>query len=175
MASAHYCTTEATASTLKQIYTLQPHCVPLDYIKYISVLLTYFIFIEIFCHHVLSLIIPFPQIGLPHVPGNCQCPPCVGNVHQLNTSLTALPIVVVVDPQMIYGYGQPRWNDIDGGNKGTRRTTCLSSNLFTTNLTWTDPGVNLGQCCEMLVANHLSHGIALLFPLIPAMLQQPIL
>jgi hypothetical protein len=33
----------------------------------------------------------------------------------------------------LYGYGEPRWNDIDRGNQVTQRKTCPSANLSTTN------------------------------------------
>jgi hypothetical protein len=43
-----------------------------------------------------------------------------------------------------------QWNEIDRGKPTTRRKTCPSATLSTTNLTWTDPGSNPG-----LVVSHL--------------------
>jgi hypothetical protein len=39
------------------------------------------------------------------------------------------------------------------------RKTCPNATLSTTNPTWTNLDANLGLCGEMLVANHLSHGL----------------
>jgi hypothetical protein len=47
-------------------------------------------------------------------------------------------------PQMIYEYGERRWNDIDRGNRRTPRKTYPSATLSTTNSTWIDPGANPG-------------------------------
>jgi hypothetical protein len=43
----------------------------------------------------------------------------------------------------------------------TRRKTCPSTTLSTTNPTWTDPGGNPGLYCERLATSHLSYGTAL--------------
>jgi hypothetical protein len=50
--------------------------------------------------------------------------------------------------QMIYGYGERRWNDVDTENRTTPRKPCPSATLYTTNSTWTDPGANPGLRCE---------------------------
>jgi hypothetical protein len=71
-----------------------------------------------------------------------------------------LPLTYIVHPQKIYEYGEWRWNDIDGENQRTRRKTCPSATLSTTNPTRTDPGKNLGLCSERLASNNLSHGMA---------------
>jgi hypothetical protein len=42
-------------------------------------------------------------------------------------------------------------------NLSTRRETCLSATLSTTNLTWTDLGSNMGFRGEGLATNRLSH------------------
>jgi hypothetical protein len=47
-----------------------------------------------------------------------------------------------VHPQMIYEYGEPRQNDTDIETWRTRRKTCPSVTLSTTNPTWIDPGTN---------------------------------
>jgi hypothetical protein len=59
----------------------------------------------------------------------------------------------------------PRWmsNERHGGwhwreNRRTRRKTCPSASLCSTNLMWTDLGANLGLCSERPVINRLSHG-----------------
>jgi hypothetical protein len=41
-----------------------------------------------------------------------------------------------------------QWNEIDRGKPTTRRKTCQSATLSTTNLTWTDPGSNPGLRSE---------------------------
>jgi hypothetical protein len=53
-----------------------------------------------------------------------------------------------------------QWNEIDRGKPTTRRKTCLSATLSTTNLTWTDPGSNPGLRGERPATNRLSHGTA---------------
>jgi hypothetical protein len=45
-------------------------------------------------------------------------------------------------------------------NRSTRRKTCHSATLSTTNSTWTDPGSNPGLRGGRLAANRLSHGTA---------------
>jgi hypothetical protein len=54
---------------------------------------------------------------------------------------------------------------LTGGNQRTRRKTCPSATLSTTDPTWIDPGVNPGLRGERPAANDLSHGTAS-FPLI---------
>jgi hypothetical protein len=44
-----------------------------------------------------------------------------------------------------------------GESRRTRRKTCLSATLSTTNPTWTDPGANLGPPRNRPLTNHLSH------------------
>jgi hypothetical protein len=56
-----------------------------------------------------------------------------------------------------YEFGERRWNDIDRGNRRTRRKTCPSATLSTTNSTWIDPGLR----GERPATNDLSHGTAL--------------
>jgi hypothetical protein len=49
---------------------------------------------------------------------------------------------------------------LTGENRSTRRKTCPSATLSTTNLTWTDPGSNPGLRGERPATNRLSHGTA---------------
>jgi hypothetical protein len=60
--------------------------------------------------------------------------------------------------QMIYGYRELRWNDTDRGKPKTRRKTCLSATLSTTNPTRIDPVVNLGLRGERSATNRVSRG-----------------
>jgi len=72
-----------------------------------------------------------------------------------------LPLTdILFIPQMIYEYGERRWNDIDRENRRTRRKTCPSATLSTTNPTWIDPGANPGLRGERPATNRLSHGTA---------------
>jgi hypothetical protein len=48
-----------------------------------------------------------------------------------------------------------------GENQGTRRKTCPSATLSTTNTTWTDQGANPGLGCEKPATNRLSYGTTL--------------
>jgi hypothetical protein len=58
-----------------------------------------------------------------------------------------------------YEFGERRWNDIlTGKNRRTRRKTCPSVTLSTTNPTWIDPGANPGLRGERPATNDLSHG-----------------
>jgi hypothetical protein len=67
----------------------------------------------------------------------------------------ALPLV----PR--FGFGERRWNDIlTGENRRTRRKTCLSATLSTTNPTSTDLGANPDLRGERPATNDLSHGPA---------------
>jgi hypothetical protein len=60
-----------------------------------------------------------------------------------------------------YAFGERRWNDIlKGENRRTRRKSCPSATLSTTNPTWIDPGVNPGLRGERSATNDLSHGMA---------------
>jgi hypothetical protein len=47
-----------------------------------------------------------------------------------------------------------------GKNRRTRRETCPSVTLSTTNPTWIEPGANPGLRGERSVSNHFSHGTA---------------
>jgi hypothetical protein len=47
-----------------------------------------------------------------------------------------------------------------GENRRTRRKTCPSATLSTTNPTWIDPGANSGLHSEKPATNRLSHGTA---------------
>jgi hypothetical protein len=49
---------------------------------------------------------------------------------------------------------------LTGENRSTRRKTCPSATLSTTNPTWTDPGSNPGLRGERLATNRLSNGTA---------------
>jgi hypothetical protein len=49
---------------------------------------------------------------------------------------------------------------LTGENRSTRRKTCLSATLSTTNPTWTDQGSNLGLRGDRPATNRLSHGTA---------------
>jgi hypothetical protein len=51
---------------------------------------------------------------------------------------------------------------IDGENRRTRRRTCPSATLSTTNPAWVDPDANPVLRGERPTTNHLSHGTALL-------------
>jgi hypothetical protein len=51
--------------------------------------------------------------------------------------------------------------EIDRGKPTTRRKTCPSATLSTTNRTWTDPVSNTGIRGERPATNRLSHGTAL--------------
>jgi hypothetical protein len=56
-------------------------------------------------------------------------------------------------------FGQRRWNNkLTGESRRTRRKTCPSTTLSTTNPTWIDPGANPGLRSEMPATNDLSHG-----------------
>jgi hypothetical protein len=60
-----------------------------------------------------------------------------------------------------YEFGERRWKDIlTGENRRTRRKTCPSATLSTTNLTWIDPDSNPGLRGERSATNDLSHGTA---------------
>jgi hypothetical protein len=53
-----------------------------------------------------------------------------------------------------------QWNETDRGKPTTRRKTCPSATLSTTNPTWTDPGSNPGHRSGRPATNRLSHGTA---------------
>jgi hypothetical protein len=50
---------------------------------------------------------------------------------------------------------------LTGENRSTRRKTCPSATLSTTNPTWTDRGSNPGLRCGRPATNRLSNGTAL--------------
>jgi hypothetical protein len=61
-----------------------------------------------------------------------------------------------------YEFGERRWNYmLAGENRRTRRKTCPSATISTTNPTWIDPGVNPGLRSERPATNDMSHGMAL--------------
>jgi hypothetical protein len=63
---------------------------------------------------------------------------------------------------ILYEFGERRWNDIvTGENRRTRRKTCPSATLSTTNPTGIDPGLR----GERPATNDLSHGTAPSFDL----------
>jgi hypothetical protein len=49
---------------------------------------------------------------------------------------------------------------LTGKNRRTRRETCRSATLSTTNRTWIEPGANPGLRRKTPATNHLSHGMA---------------
>jgi hypothetical protein len=55
-----------------------------------------------------------------------------------------------------------QWNEIDRGKPTTRRKTCPSATLSTTNPTWTDPGSKPGLRSGRPATNRLSHDTAIL-------------
>jgi hypothetical protein len=58
-------------------------------------------------------------------------------------------------------FGERRWNDtLTGENRRTRRKTCSSVTLFTTNPTWIDLGAKPGLRGERPATNDLRHGPA---------------
>jgi hypothetical protein len=60
-----------------------------------------------------------------------------------------------------YEFGERRWNDtLTGENRRTRRKTCPSATLSSTNPTWIDPGTNPGLRGERSATNNLSYGMA---------------
>jgi hypothetical protein len=54
------------------------------------------------------------------------------------------------------------WNEIDRGKPTTRKKTCPSATLSTTNPTWTEPGSNAGLRSGRPATNRLSHGTAVI-------------
>jgi hypothetical protein len=60
---------------------------------------------------------------------------------------------------MIREYREPWWNDTGRGKpKKSQEKTCPSTTLFSTNATWTDPGMNPGLRGERPATNRLSYG-----------------
>jgi hypothetical protein len=78
----------------------------------------------------------FAYCMLRHSKGNVYVVHADGAILRLWTAANR-PIVY---SQTIYEYGEPRWNDIDSGNRRAQRKTCPLVTLSTTNPTWTDPG-----------------------------------
>jgi hypothetical protein len=68
------------------------------------------------------------------------------------------PMGLFFIPQVIYEYGEPRWNDIEGDSRRARRKYSSSATLSTTNITWTDPSANTGFSGERQVPNRLRYG-----------------
>jgi hypothetical protein len=64
-------------------------------------------------------------------------------------------------PRVICEYGEPRWNDVDRGNRGTQREICRGASLSATNPTWNDLGANPVLRCERLATNRLSQSLNL--------------
>jgi hypothetical protein len=83
-----------------------------------------------------------------------------GGVGQTQSWMPAFMLAYYVFPRW-YEFGERRWNDIDGENRKTRRKTCPSATLSTTNPTWIDPGANPGLRGERPATNDLSHGTAI--------------
>jgi hypothetical protein len=60
-----------------------------------------------------------------------------------------------------YEFGELQWNDIlTGENRTTRKKTCPSATLSTSNPTWIYPGANPGLRGERPATNNLIHGTA---------------
>jgi hypothetical protein len=59
-----------------------------------------------------------------------------------------------------YAFPRRRWNNMKRENRRTRRKTCPSATLSTTNPTWIDPGANPSLSGERPVTTDLSHGTA---------------
>jgi hypothetical protein len=71
---------------------------------------------------------------------------------------TKMMIIVVLFLVMEHGGMK-----LTGENRSTRRKTCPSATLSTTNSTWTDPGSNPGFRGGRSAANRLSHGRPILW------------
>jgi hypothetical protein len=74
------------------------------------------------------------------------------------------PAGVLFVPQMIYEYGEPRWNDIERIKSKNTEKGLSQCHLFTINPMRTDPRANTGLRDERWVTNRLSHGTAHLVP-----------
>jgi hypothetical protein len=72
------------------------------------------------------------------------------------------PMGLLFIAQMIYEYGEPRWNDADRGKSKNLDKTCRRAILSTTNPIWTEPGVKPRLRGERQAINRLSHGTAIL-------------
>jgi hypothetical protein len=74
----------------------------------------------------------------------------------LRTAATNGPIVLPSDYIWVWGSGGMMI--LTGENRRTRRKTCPSATLSTTNPTWFDPAANPGLRGERPATNRLSHG-----------------
>jgi hypothetical protein len=82
---------------------------------------------------------------------------CLGVLHHRVCLLT---LAYYAFPRW-YEFGERRWNDIlTGENRRTRRKSCPSATLSTTNPTWIDPGANPGLRGERSAINNLRYGTA---------------
>jgi hypothetical protein len=105
----------------------------------------------------------------------------------MDTPTSFVSIIIVLDGPFEYGDGgifkllrcvqnwrQSTWGHgilyadrrdggmiLTGENRRTRRKTCPSATLSSTNPTWIDPGANPGLRGERPATNDLSHGTAL--------------
>jgi hypothetical protein len=64
--------------------------------------------------------------------------------HEVSATTERLTDILFI-PQMIW-VGEDGGMILTGENRRTRRETCPSATLSTTNTTWTDPGANQGGC-----------------------------
>jgi hypothetical protein len=84
-----------------------------------------------------------------------------GGVGQTQAWMPAFVLAHYAFPRW-YEFGDRRWNDVlTGENRRTRRKSCPSATLSSTNPTWIDPGANAGLRGERPATNDLSHGTAL--------------
>jgi hypothetical protein len=89
---------------------------------------------------------------------SCWCSQQSGETVSLNCGLLFIP-------QIVYKYGESRWNNTDSGNRKTRRKTSPSAISTTINPTCINPGANPVLHDNRPVKNHLSYGTALHWPL----------
>jgi hypothetical protein len=73
---------------------------------------------------------------------------------------TAATNRLLVHPQMIHEYKEPRWNNTDRGKPKNSEKTRPSATLSTTSPTRIDPSANPGLRGERPATNGLSHGTA---------------
>jgi hypothetical protein len=71
------------------------------------------------------------------------------------------PVMKMIRVSSFFRVMEHRWNEIDREKPTTRRKTCPSATLSTTNLTWTDQGSIPGLRGERPATNRLSHGTAI--------------
>jgi hypothetical protein len=95
------------------------------------------------------------------VPGNAADGAVVIHVDWVRaclwTAATNGPIVPLPDIWVWSTTVESYWH---GNIKELKRKACHSATLFTTNPTWTDPGMNPGVCSERPATNRLSCGMA---------------